>query len=335
MGFVCLGLQRARNMQSMATAQPAPQVQQISQWWERQWHVQDPTYQQQDKHQTQFHIQQQQHRQRLRNQIQQQPRRVQSQNPQVQQQVAGKQHATNPRQDVQAQLSPAQTTQTGIASRQPATARLEGSSKRRRGRPNIVSAAATSPSSARGTAASLRATRNFKAVLAGNRFRKMDTAAELLAQANALQSLQRDQAAEQAFQQQLHLNSHSQLAQRRPDSASEAVPSSHSSASGSSQLQTPYSVLSQLPDSHPEGASTEQQGAVGGEARVAAARQDMESVALDIVESQLPLWSRKPALDWSAQQHLSGYRVQVRAFLYNSGALSPVMSSHGLLHDCL
>ncbi|KAL3149720.1 hypothetical protein ABBQ38_013548 [Trebouxia sp. C0009 RCD-2024] len=334
------GLQQARNMQSMATAQPAPQVQQISQWWERQWHVQDPTYQQQDKHQTlsQFHIQQQQqqqqqqqHRQRSRHQTQQQPPRAKSQITQVQQQLAGKQHAINQHREVQAQPSPAQAAQTGTSSRQPATARLKVSSKRRRGRPNIVSAssAAASSSSARGTAASLRATRNFKAVLAGNRFRKMDTAAELLAQAHTLQSLQRDQAAEQAFQQHLHLKAHPQLAQRHPDSASEAMPSSHPSASGSSQLRTPHPVLSQLPNSHTEGALTDQAGAVGGEARVAAARQDMESVALDIVESQLPLWSRKPALDWSAQQHLSRYQAQAKMSSTSDSKL-PVLTKFSL-----
>lgn len=139
----------------------------------------------------------------------------------------------------------------------------------------------------------------------------MDTAAELLAQAHSLQSLQRDQAAEQAFQQNLHSKSNPQHAQRHPNSVSEAIPSSRASGSNSYHAQALHPSQTQLSDSHTEGAVAQQQGALGIEAHAAAAQLDMKSIALDIVESQLPLRSRKPALDWSAQQHLSKYQPQV------------------------
>lgn len=135
----------------------------------------------------------------------------------------------------------------------------------------------------------------------------MDTGAELLAQAHTLQSLQH-KAAEQAFQDQLHIKLQPQPDQQRADEGSEAMPSSQRLGSGSpyGQAQHPFQSRSSNPPLT-EGALAEQ--------RAAAAKHDMQSVALDIVESQLPLWSSKPALDWSAQQHLSKYQSQVSSRL--------------------
>ena len=182
---------------------------------------------------------------------------------------------------------------------------MEVSSKRRRGRPNIVSAAAASPS-ARGSAASLRATRNFKAVLAGNRFRKMDSGAELLVQAHTLQSLEHA-ATERAFQQRLHLKSQvEQLDQGGVDADLEAMPCTQTPSIESGHTQPAQPVQSQL--SNPQ---TVDEMLLARQQRVAAAQQDMMSIALDVVESQLPPLSSKPALDWSAQQHLSKYQSQV------------------------
>lgn len=157
----------------------------------------------------------------------------------------------------------------------------------------------------------------------------MDTAAELLAQAHSLQSLQRDQAAEQAFQQNLHSKSNPQHAQRHPNSVSEAIPSSRASGSNSYHAQALHPSQTQLSDSHTEGAVAQQQGALGIEAHAAAAQLDMKSIALDIVESQLPLRSRKPALDWSAQQHLSKYQPQAKMSSTSDSKL-PVLSKFTL-----
>lgn len=317
-------------MQTMSSAQPAPQptVQQISQWWEQQWHVQQPPASQsqfydqqslrhQQRQQHQYLLQQQQahtqlQQQQRQYQLQQQLQRGQLQKPQV------KQHAAEQSEGI-ADTQPAST---GITPRQAATTRMEASSKRRRSRPNIVSAAAASPS----RAASLRATRNFKAVLAGSRFRKMDSGAELLAQAHTLQSLEHA-AAEQAFQQRLHSNSQQpQLEQGVADAGSEAVFSTQSPDSESTHTQVAQPVQSQL--SAPQ---TEGEIALARQQRAAAAQQDMMAVALDVVESQLPLWSSKPTLDWSAQQHLSKFRSQVVITFSVVGFDFAVMRSCGTL----
>ena len=60
-----------------------------------------------------------------------------------------------------------------------------------------------------------------------------------------------------------------------------------------------------------ETAPRQQQQQPGRPDHAAAAEQDMASVALDIVESQLPQWSNRNSLDWSAQQDLSIYQPQV------------------------
>lgn len=342
-------------MQTMSSAQTAPQatVQQISQWWEQQWHVQqDPAsqsqlnnqqslrYQQRRQHQylleqqqghsqlqhkqRQYQLQQKQghnQQQPRQYQLQQQPahtllqqhqrqhqlqQQLQRAQPPTQQQPTERQHIAEHRQSI----PHTQPALTGTTPRQAATSRMEATSKRRRARPNIVSAAAVPP----GRAASLRATRNFKAVLAGSRFRKMDSGAELLAQAHTLQSLEHA-AAEQAFQQRLHLASQQpQLDQGVGDAGSDAVPSTQAPDSESTHTQAAQSEQSQLSAQQTEG-----EIALARQQRAAAAQQDMMAVALDVVESQLPLWSSKPTLDWSAQQHLSKFRSQVVNPLFTRG----------------
>ena len=142
----------------------------------------------------------------------------------------------------------------------------------------------------------------------------MDTGAELLAQAHTLQSLEHA-AAEQAFQQQLHLKSQQQqLDQGRVPDGHEAVHSAQKLSSEASDAQATQLVQSQLSDPQ-----TEDEIASARQQRVAAAQQDMMSVALDVVESQLPLSSSRPALDWSAQQHLSKYQSQVLPSLLSNG----------------
>ena len=134
----------------------------------------------------------------------------------------------------------------------------------------------------------------------------MDTGAELLAQAHTLQSLEHA-AAERAFQQKLHLKSQQQqLDQGRVHDGCESVPSAQTLNSEAPHAQAMQVGQSQLSDPQ-----TEHEIALARQQRAAAAQQDMMSVALDVVESQLPLWSSKPALDWSAQQHLSKYQSRV------------------------
>lgn len=130
----------------------------------------------------------------------------------------------------------------------------------------------------------------------------MDTGAELLAQAHTLQSLEHA-AAERAFQQQLHLESQ---VQQLDQGDLEALPCAQTPSSESGHTQATQPVQSQL--SNPQ---TVDEMVLARKQRVAAAQQDMMSVALDVVESQLPPLSSKPALDWSAQQHLSKYQSQV------------------------
>lgn len=132
----------------------------------------------------------------------------------------------------------------------------------------------------------------------------MNTGTELLAQAHTLQSLEHA-ATEQVFQQKLHPDSQQQrLDQADVDVAFEATHSTPTCEPAQTQAAQP--VQSQLPDRQ-----TADEVALARQQRVAAAQQDMMSVALDIVESQLPLLSSKPALDWSAQQHLNKYQSQV------------------------
>ena len=136
----------------------------------------------------------------------------------------------------------------------------------------------------------------------------MDTGAELLAQAQTLQSLEHA-ATEQAFQQKLHHKSQQQLLdQEGVNALSEFAPSTQSSNGESAHTQAMQPVQSQLSDPQ-----TVDEVMLARQQRVAAAQQDMMSVALDIVESQLPSSSSKPALDWSAQEHMSNYQSQVVA----------------------
>ena len=163
----------------------------------------------------------------------------------------------------------------------------------------------TSPkasTSAYGSPISLEATSRFKSLLAsGNRYRKMSTAAELLKQAHQLHSLQLKSSASAlqepvhsaACQQQQH-NLHKAFARQQQQQsaglgreAGTAV-SSQKAAAGQEQ-------------SHPEAVD-----------HAAAAEKDMASVALDVVESQLPQWTNRNTLDWSAQKELSFYQPQVR-----------------------
>ena len=137
----------------------------------------------------------------------------------------------------------------------------------------------------------------------------MDTAAELLAQAQMLQS-QQDQAAEQAFQQQLHLAPTPAIQSDSAQSQPGMSPTLQASPSDASEGQLQNSALSAVSQAAADVAWQQQQSA-RGEAHAAAAQRDMQDVALDIVESQLPLWSSRPALDWSAQQDLSMYHPQV------------------------
>ena len=171
--------------------------------------------------------------------------------------------------------------------------------KRRKGSPRIVTSAKAS-SSAYGSPISLEATSRFKSLLAsGNRYRKMSTAAELLKQAHQLHSLQlqnsapalqepvRSAACQQLQQHDLHKAFARQQQSAGLSRQTGNAVSSHKAAAGQEQ-------------SRPEALD-----------HAAAAEKDMASVALDVVESQLPQWTNRNTLDWSAQQELSIYQPQV------------------------
>ena len=138
----------------------------------------------------------------------------------------------------------------------------------------------------------------------------MDTAAELLAQAKKLRALQH-QASQQAQSQQPHY-----VPQQMPNQhqAAEGPPMLHSPDPVSINSQAQQSVQSSSSPDDGAAASLIGHQEVNDDANGVAAQQDMQAVALDIVESQLPLWSSKPALDWSAQQDLSMYQPQVPHF---------------------
>ena len=354
-GIVCLmvfcilsGMQTARQMQSSSSMQPAAQtaVQQISQWWEQQWHIKQghasqahQVIQQPYQLQVQSNKQpvQQQHRQQIQQQL---PQRMELHKPHLQ--PATKQHAGRQQQYAHNPLS-----QRAIpgAEHQAATARRDLPNKRRKGRPNIVSASKAASGATRGSLASLRATRSFNSMLAGSRFRKMDTAAELLAQAQMLQSMQAQssqqvQSSQQAQSgQQAHSGQQAQSGQ--PKYVQKQMPNQHAhhqGAESSSSRHSPDPVSANSPAQQPgqllsselkAAASSGGQQEWSGDANAAAARQDMQAVALDIVESQLPLWSSKPALDWSARQSLNMYQPQVRHFDGVSGMIAIVLR-HGM-----
>ena len=162
-------------MNTMPSAQPAAQtaVQQISQWWERQWH------QEQQSDQSEYWRQQQQR--------QQQQQQKHYQNPQLQ--------AYQARQQWQQPYSvnqikePAQARTAAL--QQPLRVNLRP--KRRKSNPRIVPA----PPSAASAAASPEAASVFTSLLAsGNKYRKKTTADKPLIQAHQLhtsQSLQERQ----------------------------------------------------------------------------------------------------------------------------------------------
>ncbi|KAL0039447.1 hypothetical protein WJX79_008687 [Trebouxia sp. C0005] len=72
----------------------------------------------------------------------------------------------------------------------------------------------------------------------------------------------------------------------------------HGAASVESAIQTPVQQLSQW---------------------------DMASVALDVVESQLPQWTNRNTLDWSAQKELSSYQPQMQLKSASNGGL-PILT---------
>lgn len=66
------------------------------------------------------------------------------------------------------------------------------------------------------------------------------------------------------------------------------------------------------------------------------AEQDTMSLALDLVDNQLPHWSHKQPLDWSAQQDLSCYQPEVGLLLFNGDAwicLACAYKAIALLHS--
>ena len=173
--------------------------------------------------------------------------------------------------------------------------------KRRKGSPKIVTSAKAS-SSAYGSPISLEATSRFKSLLAsGNRYRKMSTAAELLKQAHQLHSLQLQNSAS-ALQEPVHSAACQQL-QQQQHNLHQALAKQQQSAGLGRESGTAVS-------SHKAASGHEQSGPEAVD-HAAAAERDMASVALDVVESQLPQWTNKNTLDWSAQQELSFYQPQV------------------------
>ena len=174
-------------------------------------------------------------------------------------------------------------------------------SKRRKGSPNIIPPAHTT-SSTYGSPISLEATGKFKSLLAsGDRYRKMSTAAELLKQAQQLHNLQVQHLAK-SLQEPAQFSAQQQLLQRHhdlhqaPSRQQQSVGRTHQCEAGMHLHET---------------APRQQQQQPGRPDHAAAAEHDMASVALDIVESQLPQWSNRNFLDWSAQQDLSIYQPQV------------------------
>ena len=173
--------------------------------------------------------------------------------------------------------------------------------KRRKGSPRIVTSPKAS-SSVYGSPISLEATSRFKSLLAsGNRYRKMSTAAELLKQAHQLHSLQLQNSAS-ALQEPVHSAACRQL-QQQQHNLHKAFARQQQSAGLGRETGTAVS-------SH-KAATGQEQSRSEAVDHAAAAERDMATVALDVVESQLPQWTNRNTLDWSAQQELSFYQPQV------------------------
>ncbi|DBA85740.1 TPA: hypothetical protein ACH3X1_005305 [Trebouxia sp. C0004] len=290
------GLQKqSRSLHSASSAESAIQtpVQQVSQWWEQQWH-------QQQQQQQQPYTKQQPWRQQLhRLQPHSRPQSHQHQQQQQQQQQAPTHQLPVAARMAHAQRRPAQAVRP----------------KRRKGSPRIVTSAKAS-SSAYGSPVSLEATSRFKSMLAsGNRYRKMSTAAELLKQAHQLHSLQLQTSAP-ALQEPVHPSPCQQL-QQQQHNLHKAFARQQQSAGLGSETGTAVS-------SYKSAAGQEQSHSKAVD-HAAAAERDMASVALDVVESQLPQWSNRNTLDWSAQQELSIYQPQMQLKSASTGGL-PVLT---------
>ena len=124
----------------------------------------------------------------------------------------------------------------------------------------------------------------------GTRVRSLATAEMLLSHAHLLQQLQRKSPP---------LSSHSSAAAAQAHNAEQAQrAAARYSCSGQTRPQ-PAPSPSSAPETMAQHAS--------------AAEQDMLALQVDLVDNQLPHWSQKQPLDWSAQQDISIYQPQVRA----------------------
>lgn len=187
--------------------------------------------------------------------------------------------------------------------------------KRRKGNPRIVTPAKAS-SSAYSSPISLEATSRFKSLLAsGNRYRKMSTAAELLKQARELHSLQLQNSAS-ALQEPVHSAACQQLQQEQHNLHKAFARQQQSAGLG---RETGTAVSSHM------AAAGQEQSRPEAVDHAAAADRDMASVALDVVESQLPQWTNRNTLDWSAQQELSFYQPQMQLKSASNGGL-PILT---------
>ena len=174
--------------------------------------------------------------------------------------------------------------------------------KRRKGSLRIVTSPKAS-SSAHGSPMSLEATSRFKSLLAsGNRYRKMSTASELLKQAYQLHSLQLQNSAS-ALQEPAHSAACQQVHQQQHNLHKAFARQQQQSTGLGRETGTAVS-------SHKAAAGQEQSGPEAID-HAAAAERDVASLALDVVESQLPQWTNRNTLDWSAQKELSFYQPQV------------------------
>ncbi|KAA6417239.1 MAG: hypothetical protein FRX49_12802 [Trebouxia sp. A1-2] len=155
----------------------------------------------------------------------------------------------------------------------------------------------------------------LKQPVLGNRYRKMSTAAELLKQAHQLHSLYLQNSAS-ALQEPI-LSAACQQLQQQQHNLHKAFARQQQSAGLGRETGTAVSSR--------KAAAGQEQSRPEAVDHAAAAERDMASVALDVVESQLPQWTNRNTLDWSAQKELSSYQPQMQLKSASNGGL-PILT---------